>query len=87
MNGTPILVKNIARVEIGPEMRRGIADLDGEGDTVGGIVVMRYGRERPECDRPRESQIGRSETVPSPRALRWSPPTTGRTSSTGPSPP
>ncbi len=42
-NGTPVLVKNIARVEIGPEMRRGLADLDGEGDTVGGIVVMRYG--------------------------------------------
>jgi Cu(I)/Ag(I) efflux system membrane protein CusA/SilA len=42
-NGTPILVKNIAQVEIGPEMRRGLADLDGEGDTVGGIVVMRYG--------------------------------------------
>lgn len=42
-NGTPVLIKNIARVEIGPEMRRGLADLDGEGDTVGGIVVMRYG--------------------------------------------
>lgn len=42
-HGTPILIKNIARVEIGPEMRRGVADLDGEGDTVGGIVVMRYG--------------------------------------------
>lgn len=42
-NGTPVLIKNIARVEIGPEMRRGLADLDGEGDVVGGIVVMRYG--------------------------------------------
>ncbi|MFA6003161.1 MAG: CusA/CzcA family heavy metal efflux RND transporter, partial [Elusimicrobiota bacterium] len=41
--GTPILVKSIARVALGPELRRGIADLDGEGDTVGGIVVMRYG--------------------------------------------
>ena len=41
--GTPILVKNVASVVIGPEMRRGIADLDGEGDTVGGIVLMRSG--------------------------------------------
>lgn len=43
MNGTPILVKNVARVALGPEIRRGLADLDGQGDTVGGIVVMRYG--------------------------------------------
>ncbi|MBP9698407.1 MAG: efflux RND transporter permease subunit [Elusimicrobia bacterium] len=43
MKGTPILVKNIARVALGPDIRRGIADLDGEGDTVGGIVVMRSG--------------------------------------------
>jgi Cu(I)/Ag(I) efflux system membrane protein CusA/SilA len=42
-SGTPVLVKNIAKVELGPDMRRGVADLDGEGDTVGGIVIMRYG--------------------------------------------
>jgi Cu(I)/Ag(I) efflux system membrane protein CusA/SilA len=42
-NGTPVLVKNIAKVALGPDMRRGVADLDGEGDTVGGIVIMRYG--------------------------------------------
>jgi len=41
--GTPILVKNVGSVVLGPEIRRGVADLDGEGDTVGGIVVMRYG--------------------------------------------
>jgi copper/silver efflux system protein len=41
--GTPILVKNLGSVTLGPEIRRGIADLDGEGDTVGGIVVMRAG--------------------------------------------
>ena len=39
----PILVKNVGTVALGPEIRRGIADLDGEGDTVGGIVVMRAG--------------------------------------------
>lgn len=42
-HGTPILVKNIAKVQLGPDIRRGIADLDGRGDTVGAIVVMRYG--------------------------------------------
>ncbi|MEK6646900.1 MAG: CusA/CzcA family heavy metal efflux RND transporter [Candidatus Firestonebacteria bacterium] len=43
MQGTPILIKNIAKVSFGPEIRRGVSDLDGEGDTVGGIVVMRHG--------------------------------------------
>jgi len=42
-SGTPILIKNVADVVIGPDIRRGIADLDGEGDTVGGIVIMRQG--------------------------------------------
>jgi len=42
-HGTPIYVKNVAKVTIGPQLRRGAADLDGEGDTVGGIVVMRFG--------------------------------------------
>ena len=41
--GTPVTVKDVARVTLGPEMRRGVADLDGRGDVVGGIVVMRYG--------------------------------------------
>ncbi len=41
--GTPVLVKDLAEVRIGPEMRRGVAELDGEGETVGGIVVMRFG--------------------------------------------
>jgi len=41
--GTPILVRDLARVTIGPELRRGAAELDGKGETVGGIVVMRYG--------------------------------------------
>jgi Cu(I)/Ag(I) efflux system membrane protein CusA/SilA len=41
--GTPILVRDLARVTIGPELRRGAAELDGNGEAVGGIVVMRYG--------------------------------------------
>ncbi|WP_242476781.1 efflux RND transporter permease subunit [Halochromatium glycolicum] len=42
-DGTPVLLRDIARVQIGPEMRRVVADLDGEGEITGGIVVMRYG--------------------------------------------
>ena len=42
-NGTPLLLKDVADIVIGPQMRRGIAELNGEGETVGGIVVMRYG--------------------------------------------
>ena len=41
--GTPILLKEIAHVRLGPQMRRGIAELDGEGEVVGGIIVMRFG--------------------------------------------
>ncbi|MCI0691959.1 CusA/CzcA family heavy metal efflux RND transporter [candidate division KSB1 bacterium] len=42
-NGTPVFLRNIANVHLGPDMRRGIAELDGKGEAVGGIVVMRYG--------------------------------------------
>jgi Cu(I)/Ag(I) efflux system membrane protein CusA/SilA len=42
-NGTPLLLKDVAEVDIGPQMRRGVAELDGEGEVVGGIIVMRFG--------------------------------------------
>src|SRR5687767_1909573 len=42
-SGTPIRVTELGRVTVGPAVRRGIADLDGRGDAVGGIVVMRFG--------------------------------------------
>ena len=42
-NGVPILLDQVANVQLGPEMRRGIAELNGDGETVGGIVVVRYG--------------------------------------------
>jgi Cu(I)/Ag(I) efflux system membrane protein CusA/SilA len=41
--GTPIRLKDIATIQIGPELRRGLAELDGTGEVVGGIVIMRYG--------------------------------------------
>ncbi len=41
--GTPLVLSDVAEIRIGPQMRRGIADLDGEGEVVGGVVVMRWG--------------------------------------------
>ena len=42
-NGTPVLIKDLGRVSFGPDIREGVADWQGQGETVGGIVVMRYG--------------------------------------------
>src|SRR2546426_105595 len=42
-NGTPVYLKNVANVHLGGDIRRGVAELDGRGEVVGGIVVMRYG--------------------------------------------
>jgi Cu(I)/Ag(I) efflux system membrane protein CusA/SilA len=42
-NGTPLLLKDVADISTGPQMRRGLAELNGEGETVGGVIVMRYG--------------------------------------------
>ena len=41
--GTPIRIRDVAQVQIGPELRRGIAELNGEGEVAGGVVIMRYG--------------------------------------------
>lgn len=43
VSGTPILLRNIAKVQVGPEIRRGLVDLDGKGEVAGGIVVVRFG--------------------------------------------
>ena len=42
-NGTPILLRDVATVRLGPDMRRGLAELNGQGEVAGGIVVMRFG--------------------------------------------
>jgi Cu(I)/Ag(I) efflux system membrane protein CusA/SilA len=42
-NGVPVLLRNVAQVNVGPQLRRGIAEMDGEGEVVGGIVIMRSG--------------------------------------------
>ncbi len=41
--GTPLLLKDVATIQLGPQQRRGVAELNGEGETVGGVVVMRFG--------------------------------------------
>jgi len=41
--GTPILLKDVAQIRLGPQLRRGIAELDGKGEVVGGVIVMRFG--------------------------------------------
>jgi Cu(I)/Ag(I) efflux system membrane protein CusA/SilA len=42
-HGTPITIRDVAQVRVGPAQRRGLADLDGKGETVGAVVIMRYG--------------------------------------------
>jgi Cu(I)/Ag(I) efflux system membrane protein CusA/SilA len=55
--GTPVLLKDVARIALGPEMRRGIAELDGEGEVVGGIVVLRSGKNAWETIRAVKAKI------------------------------
>src|SRR5712691_557599 len=43
VKGTPVYVKNVGTVHLGPDLRRGVAELNGEGEVAGGIIVMRYG--------------------------------------------
>ncbi|OJX09627.1 MAG: cation transporter [Caedibacter sp. 37-49] len=43
-NGTPVLLKEVAKIQLGPQLRRGLAELNGQGEVVGGIIVMRSGK-------------------------------------------
>jgi Cu(I)/Ag(I) efflux system membrane protein CusA/SilA len=45
--GTPIVLRDVATVRLGPDMRRGLVELDGQGEVVGGVVVMRFGENAP----------------------------------------
>ena len=56
--GTPVLLEQVGRVSLGPEIRRGVGDLDGLGDTVGGIVVMRHGENAREVIRRVQAVLG-----------------------------
>ncbi len=41
--GTPIFLRDVAHIQLGPEIRRGLAELDGKGEVAGGIVIVRFG--------------------------------------------
>ena len=72
---------------LGPEMRRGVADLDGQGDVVGGIVVMRQGENALNVIERVKAKLEELEALAARRAWRSSPPTTAPSSSTRPSTP
>ncbi len=57
-SGTPISVQDVAQVQIGPDIRRGLAELDGEGEVVGGIVIVRYGEHVHEVVERVKARIG-----------------------------
>ena len=60
--GIPILLEDVADVGIGPDMRRGIAELNGEGETVGGIVVVRHGADTRQVIRDVKARLGEVES-------------------------
>jgi Cu(I)/Ag(I) efflux system membrane protein CusA/SilA len=63
--GTPVLLRDVGAVALGPEIRRGVGDLDGLGDAVGGIVVMRHGENaRAVIRRVRDRLRGVSPSLP-----------------------
>jgi len=62
-NGTPIVLSDIAEIRLGPQMRRGIADLNGEGEVVGGVIIMRWGENASktiDAVKERLDELGRS---------------------------
>ncbi len=65
MNGTPVLLRDVASISLGPQMRRGIADFNGQGDTVGGIVIMRHGENaRTVIERVKEKLASMKSSLP-----------------------
>lgn len=62
-NGTPILLRDVATVRLGPDMRRGVVELNGQGEVVGGIVVMRFGEDVPKVIERIKAKL--TELVPS----------------------
>jgi Cu(I)/Ag(I) efflux system membrane protein CusA/SilA len=65
MRGTPIYVRNLGTVQLGGEIRRGLLDMNGEGEAVGGIIVMRYGENAKDLiDRVKEKIDSLSKGLP-----------------------
>ena len=64
-HGTPVLLRNVATVSFGPELRRGLTDLDGQGDVAAGIVIMRFGENALETIRGVKERLSElAETLP-----------------------
>jgi Cu(I)/Ag(I) efflux system membrane protein CusA/SilA len=57
-DGTPVLLRDVAEVRLGPEMRRGIGELDGEGEVVGGVIIMRDGENARDTIARVEAKLG-----------------------------
>jgi Cu(I)/Ag(I) efflux system membrane protein CusA/SilA len=55
--GTPVMLKDVAHIQMGPEMRRGISELDGQGEVAGGIVIMRHGKNALEAIRAVKAKL------------------------------
>lgn len=83
-NGVPVYLGDVARVQIGPEMRRGIAELNGEGEVAGGVVILRSGKNAREVIR-RSKRSWRRCKAACRKGWKWSPPTTAASLSTAPS--
>jgi Cu(I)/Ag(I) efflux system membrane protein CusA/SilA len=63
--GTPVLVRDVATVTFGPDMRRGVGELDGKGEVVGGVVIMRYGENAQKViERTKEKLSALKSTLP-----------------------
>ena len=60
-NGTPVLLQHVAEIGTGPQMRRGVSELNGEGEVVGGVVVMRFGENAQQTieGRSEERRVGK----------------------------
>jgi Cu(I)/Ag(I) efflux system membrane protein CusA/SilA len=65
--GTPVYVQDVARVELGPEMRRGMAELNGEGEVTGGTVVVRYRQNVMDVIKRVKAKARRDQTQPAAR--------------------
>ena len=72
------MLKDVARIQMGPEMRRGVAELDGEGEVAGGIIVMRHGKNALATIEAVKTKIESLQSEPARRASRSSRPTTAR---------
>ncbi|MFP1483086.1 efflux RND transporter permease subunit [Escherichia coli] len=70
-NGVPVYLRDVAKVQIGPEMRRGIAELNGEGEVAGGVVILRSGKNAREVIAAVKDKLETLEKVVCRKAWRW----------------